>query len=249
MNLLRTVIRLLLICAHMIIGVVLCIVALPSNWDRSVSDRQRNIVRWWLHTCTRIIGIRTRVCGTPDDRVALVVANHISWIDVVLIGGLRPVSFLSKAEISKWPVIGYLARKGGTLFIERGNGFEHAAQLIGQRLHSGSSVAFFPEGTTSDGTEIRRFHPRLFMAAIDGNISVQPVVIEYPDQHAPTGVHPKASYSSDTSFISHALTILGEPHIRATVHYTDSLPSGGNDRRQLAETAREMMIAEQRKNR
>ncbi len=243
MSVLRIAIRLPLIGIHVVIGILLCIFALTPDGHKAGNARQRGIVCWWLRTCTRLVGIRLHIHGKPAEGASLVVANHISWMDIVIVGSLQPVSFLSKAEVARWPIIGYLARKAGTLFIDRGAGAETAAQLISERLRVGASVAFFPEGTTSDGTEIQRFHPRLFMAAIDTHAWVQPMVITYPCNSAHDGVHEKAPYTSDVPFFTHALAVLGEPCIHAVVRYTDSLPGDG-DRKQLAEKARELMVAE-----
>ncbi len=232
---------------HFVTGMLLCVIALPADWNKPGLARRRGIVRWWLSACTRLAGIRVEVHGKPAEGASLVVANHVSWMDVVVVGGLQPLSFLSKSEIAGWPIVGYLARKGGTLFINRGAGAETATQLIGERLRAGASVMFFPEGTTSDGVGIRRFHPRLFTAAIDAGVPVQPVSISYPCKNSPGGVNPKAPYTRDVPFFTHALSVIGEPRVRAVVRYAPSLPSGG-DRKQLAEKARELMVAEHRKN-
>ena len=244
---LRVAVRLVLIGAHVVVGVLLCIFALPSDWNRASParlERGRGIVRWWLNVCMRIIGIRLRVEGAPIAVASLVVANHVSWMDIVIIGALQPVSFLAKVEIAGWPVIGYLARKAGTVFIARGEGAEAAARLIGRRLATGTSVAFFPEGTTSDGADIRKFHPRLFMTAIESRVPVQPLCLAYP--HPGGGIHWKAPYTRTMSFVAHALAIMAEPCIHAVARYTESLDArlGDGDRRQLAERARELMLAE-----
>ncbi len=252
MNILRIAVRLPLIGVHIIIGILLCVFVLPSDWNNAGSAWQRGIVRWWLRTCARLIGIRVHLHGKPAAGASLVVANHVSWMDVVIVGGLQPVSFLSKAEIARWPVIGYLARKAGTLFINRGAGAEAVAQLIGARLRAGAGVAFFPEGTTSDGTTIHRFHPRLFMAAINTRAPVQPVSITYPcadpRRNTAGGVHPKAPYTREVPFLTHALAIIGERRIHAVVRYPDGLSGDGN-RKQLAEKAHARVVAEHSKNR
>ena len=242
MSILRITIRLILIGVHILVGILLCLSVLPSDWVKKGTPWQRNVVRWWLRRTTHIIGIRLTIHGKPITETALVIANHISWMDIVIVGGLQPVSFLSKAEIAHWLVVGYLARKAGTLFIARGAGVEATAQLFSQRLHAGANIAFFPEGTTSDGSAIRPFYPRLFMAAIDNHVPIQPLVISYPCKGAPNNTHPKAPYASDGLFFRQALSILAEPRIDVTVHYTDSLVGNGS-RKQLAAKAHELMAA------
>lgn len=242
---LRTAVRLTLFGVHLIVGVLLCVFVLPADWNKPGLARRHGVVRWWLGACTRLAGIRVEVHGRPTEGASLVVANHVSWMDIVVVGGLQPLSFLSKSEIARWPVVGYLARKAGTLFINRGAGAETATRVIGERLRTGASVIFFPEGTTSDGVEIRRFHPRLFTAAIDAGVPVQPVSISYPCENSLNGVNPKAPYRN-AAFLPHALSVIGESRVRAVVRYASSVPSNG-DRRRLAEKARELMVAEHRK--
>ena len=243
MSMLRIVIRLTIISLHILVGILLCVFVLPTNWNKPNLNRQRNIVRWWLYTCARIIGIRIQTHGKTTKGASLVVSNHISWLDILVVGGLQPVSFLSKAEISYWPIIGYLARKSGTLFIDRGSGAKAVAQAINDRLHTGAKVAFFPEGTTSDGTLVRRFHPRLFMSSIETSTPVQPIFITYlhsDSDDSTVTIHPKVPYTGDIPFFIHALAIMGEPYIRTVVHYTDTL-SSNVDRKELAEKAHELI--------
>lgn len=246
MGLLRITIRLLLLGVHIIAGTLLCVFALPADWNQSNLSRPRNIVRWWLATCVRLIGIRTCTRGTPTEGPSLIVANHISWMDIVIIGSLQPVSFLSKSEIAHWPVIGYLARKAGTLFIEQGKGAANVAHSISQRLYTGSSVAFFPEGHASDGTRVNRFHARLFMSVTEARVPVQPVFVTYPDKGSRNGINPKAPYiRGSKSFFVHALTLIAEPHINAVIDYT--VPILEHDsRNQLAQKAQEQIAARHR---
>ena len=238
----RIALRLLLIGIHVVIGVLLCAFVLKLHGRRANPTWQREIVCWWLRTFARIVGIRVHLRGKPAEGVALVVANHVSWMDIVIVGAMQQVSFLAKIEISRWPVVGYLARRAGTLFINRGGGAEATTQLISERLRDGASIAFFPEGTTSDGTGIRRFHPRLFAAAVESGVPVQPIVITYPYKNA-NGVHPKAPYTNDMPFFTHVIKILGEPRIHAVAHYTDNLPPGNDNRSRVAAQARELMVA------
>lgn len=111
---------------------------------------------------------------------ALWVSNHISWMDIPVIGSVSPAFFLSKAEVVKMPVFGPLAKVAGTLFIQRGSGDAGSvASQMAEFLQKGYSVVFFPEGTTTDGTKVKRVHGRLLQASIDTNIPIQPIVICY----------------------------------------------------------------------
>ena len=108
------------------------------------------------------------------------VSNHVSWMDIPVVGTVSPAFFLSKAEIGEWPVFGKLAKAGGTLFIERGSGDAGSvADQITTFLKDGFSVIFFPEATTTSGKKIKRIHGTLLQSAIDAGVPVQPIVIAY----------------------------------------------------------------------
>lgn len=171
------------------------------------------------HLCQRLIssmGMTVRVYGETPDTTGLWVSNHISWLDVPVIGSLARVYFLSKAEVADWPVIGKLARAAGTLFIRRGSG--DVAQVTGQiteTLRQNLSVLFFPEATTTQGRKVRRIHGRLFQAAIDAGKPIQPVVICYTD---PSGhLHASVPFISTVTFRDHLLEIAAQSPITAHV--------------------------------
>lgn len=176
--------------------------------------------------------------GTPPPRPALVVANHVSWLDIPVLGALFPVSFVSKIEIRHWPLIGMLAARSGTVFIQRGgkNAANQAAEQIAFRLRRGDHIAVFPEATTSDGHDVRRFHPRLFGAAVHAEALLQPIAIRYP--HA-RGVHPAAPFIDNDALFNHGVRVLGEKQIDVEVTVCQPLASSGVDRRKLANQAHE----------
>ncbi|MGP4714854.1 lysophospholipid acyltransferase family protein [Psychrobacter sp. DM8] len=108
------------------------------------------------------------------------VSNHVSWMDIPVVGTVSPAFFLSKAEIGEWPVFGKLAHAAGTVFIQRGSGDAGSvATQIADFLKEGFSVVFFPEATTTDGKKIKRIHGTLLQAAIDAKVPVQPMVLAY----------------------------------------------------------------------
>ncbi|WP_367104639.1 lysophospholipid acyltransferase family protein [uncultured Psychrobacter sp.] len=108
------------------------------------------------------------------------VSNHVSWMDIPVVGSVSPAFFLSKAEIGEWPVFGKLAHAAGTLFIQRGSGDAGSvASQMTDFLKKGFSIVFFPEATTTDGKKIKRIHGTLLQAAIDADVPIQPVVLAY----------------------------------------------------------------------
>lgn len=108
------------------------------------------------------------------------VSNHVSWMDIPVVGTVSPAFFLSKAEIGEWPIFGKLAYAAGTVFIKRGSGDAGSvAAQIAEFLRQGFSVIFFPEATTTDGSKIKRIHGKLLQAAIDADVPVRAMVIAY----------------------------------------------------------------------
>lgn len=111
------------------------------------------------------------------------VSNHVSWLDIPVVGSVAPVFFLSKAEIGEWFVFGKLAKAGGTLFIKRGSGdADGVARQIATFLNNGSSVVFFPEATTTDGKYIKKIHGKLLQASMDTGLPICPMVVAYVDK-------------------------------------------------------------------
>ena len=142
--------------------------------------RKQQLTRWFLARLAATLPFRVRVAGALPAQPMLWVANHVSWCDIPLLGMLAPLSFLAKAEVRAWPALGWLAQAAGTLFIRRGSG---DAALVNRQLTThllqGRHLLIFPEGTSTDGKEVRTFHSRLFACAIDAGRAVQPVAIRY----------------------------------------------------------------------
>jgi len=136
---------------------------------------------WWGRTICRIFGLRLIVRGAVPPGPQLLVANHISWIDIPVLQSVASVGFVSKDEIRRWPVIGFLAKAGKTVFIERGNraSADGVSGAMEERLRAGGNVAVFPEGGILPGSGVKRFHGRLFAAAIHTAAPVQPVMLRY----------------------------------------------------------------------
>ncbi|MEW6176232.1 MAG: lysophospholipid acyltransferase family protein [Pseudomonadota bacterium] len=153
--------------------------------------RKQRLTQWFLTRLAAALPFRLRVTGELPTQPMLWVANHVSWCDIPLLGMLAPLSFLAKAEVRAWPALGWLAQAAGTLFIRRGGG---DAALVNRQLATqlvqGRHLLIFPEGTSTDGTDVRTFHPRLFACALEAGCAVQPVAIRYwrngkPDTVAP----------------------------------------------------------------
>ena len=197
--------------------------------------------REWCRRVLACLHVGVSVTGKAAEAPCLVVSNHISWLDILVLGSSMPVAFLSKAEIAHWPLISRLARAGGTLFIERGG--EGAARRsiegIQKAFNRQQSIAVFPEGTTGKGDTVLPFHPRLFAAAIENGTQVQPVALRYPH---PEGVHPVVPYVGQQTLVSSILGILGCQSIQAEVFIGSAIDPESLDRRHLADQARAFVV-------
>ncbi len=134
----------------------------------------------FFRVMARIIGLRIQVEGQVTGTPALLVGNHISWLDILVIGGQAHTLFVSKADVKGWPIVSLMTRAGRTLYIERGgHGTANLREQMGARFEDGHRVLIFPEGTTTSGETTRRFQPRLFAASIDHDVPVQVFALHY----------------------------------------------------------------------
>jgi 1-acyl-sn-glycerol-3-phosphate acyltransferase len=151
-----------------------------------------------------------------------VLGNHISWLDISLVGGRWNVTFLGKSEIASWPVLGWIVRRAGTLFIERGRGAARAVLDIEAELKGGRSVVLFAEGTTTDGFSVRRFHSRLLQAALETASPVQPMAIRYFDAMGERTRIP--SYAGEVTLLQSVWRTVSEPGVVAELTLFDPIP-------------------------
>ncbi|NND43972.1 MAG: 1-acyl-sn-glycerol-3-phosphate acyltransferase [Xanthomonadales bacterium] len=190
----------------------------------------------WAAALCRSFGIRVVTRGTVQPPPVLVVANHISWIDITALYSKAQTGFVSKAEVGRWPVIGFLARLAGTVFHERGS-HDSAGTVTGvmvARLNAGGRVAIFPEGGIRPGEGVKVFHARLFRAAVEAACPVQPVMIRYLRNGE---LDPDMTFRGDESFAMNFLRLLGRPGCTCELVFLEPLPAAGRPRRELAAAA------------
>ncbi len=173
------------------------------------------------------------VCG-PQGIVF--VANHISWLDIMVILAVYPVHFVAKAEISTWPILGRLCRNAGTLFIEREKRGDtlRINQQISSTLKDGRSVVIFPEGTTGDGDVLQHFHASLLQPAVTAETLLYPVAIRYRNRDGSR--NSSVAYVSVT-ILQSLIQILTEPEIQVELIFREPIPGAGRNRRELARLA------------
>ncbi len=204
----------------------------------SQASRQR-LCRWFLARLAMALPFEVRMTGELPDRPMLWVANHLSWSDIPFLGMLRPMTFLAKADILKWPLVGWLTEEAGTQFIQRGSGDSSTlTQLLADELKQGRNLLIFPEGTTTDGTSVRTFHSRLLGCAIDAGVPVQPVAIRYLREDA---VDPIAPFIGDDDLLSHLFRMLREDTAVVEIKLLSPILTVGTQRNPLARRCHEVI--------
>ncbi len=205
----RIVFRSLLIINYIGFGFLLAgyITLKPLLFGREADTAK--ITQAWLSGLCSILSIKPIVQGRLSTAPVMLLSNHISWLDIPVLGSLQPLRFLSKSEVGQWPLIGKLAKKAGTLFIERGSGkSSQVIEDLAATLEKGETALIFPEGTTTDGQQVKKFHARLLKAAQRVECSVQPVTLHYRRNGNPDSLVP---FIDDDEFFSHLLRLLKAP--------------------------------------
>lgn len=191
----------------------------------------------WARWALRAFGVGLRVRGELPAGPFLLVANHISWLDVLVLHAVWPVRLVAKAEIRHWPVFGWLAMVGGTIFIARGadGSRRRAGRRMCAMLRRGERVGVFPEGGIVGARGVGRFHARLFGPALRAPAPVVPVAIRYERNG---DLHEEKVFSKGQKFLANGLRLLGHPPCQAQVMIAPALPPESGNRRELAERAR-----------
>lgn len=222
---------------HLLHGVLKTLFWLP----RMVPSARDECIRAWSGKFLTILNIRVVCHGhvptTPPQR-ALIVANHISWIDIWAIKQAFPVNFVAKSEVRNWPIIGWLAQQVGTLFIERARRHDtgRTASSMEAGLRDHACLCLFPEGTTTDGTDLKPFKTGLLQSAINTEATVWPVALRYPtpDGRINTGI----AYDGDTTLLESMLAVLKQREITVELHFAEPIVATGAERRHLSHQAR-----------
>jgi 1-acyl-sn-glycerol-3-phosphate acyltransferase len=222
---------------HLAVGLVLVAAVTLDRWNRINAQA---LMSWWCQVTLDIFGVRLIRLGNPHDGARVTVANHVSWLDIIVIGASEPTRFVAKSEIRDWPIAGTLANACGTFYIRRGKG--GARPLLDKlvpHLNMGGCVTVFPEGTTTDGRKLLSFHPRLFAAAIEAQCVVQPVALRYGLSASGDNIAP---FVGDDDLVSHVLRMLKEHQLVIELSYCAPLQSAGQTRESIA-TAAQQTIA------
>lgn len=223
---------------HLLGGVATVAVAFPFLPRRA----RLSLKARWSRQLLGALGASLRVDGVPAAG-GLLVANHVSWLDIFAINALAPTAFVAKDEVRCWPVIGWLCGRTETLFMARGSraGAARTKARIGDFLGRRWRVGVFPEGTTSCGDRVLPFHSALFQAAIDAGIAVAPVVLRYTDGEGRPS--PAAAYVGETSLWQSLRAVAGARGLTAHVAFLPTLDATGSERRHLAAHAHRLIAS------
>lgn len=234
--------KLFRVSLHLFIGLWICATVFPLTDN---AGREMRIQRWSIKLL-RICGVRLTLERHADSaqplQPALIVANHVSWLDIFVINAVEPCHFVAKSDIRDWPLIGWLCGQAGTVFIARGKRSEvrRTQQHLVACLRAGQRIAFFPEGTTVGQGALLPFHANLFEAAL-GVVPVRPYALRYLDDAGE--LHGAVDFIGDMTFAQSIFVILKAGQITAELMRLPVIDSAGVDRRELARAARDSIAA------
>ena len=220
-------------CARLLGHVLHGLWVVTLRFPRMSQEQQYIRVQAWSQQLLACAGISLRVQGTPPVRgPVMLVANHISWLDITVMHAALHCRFVSKADVKHWPVIGTLATACGTLYVERESRRDamRVVHHMAESLRAGDILAVFPEGTTGDGVSLLPFHANLLQSAISTDSPLQPVALSFAD--AATGARSDAPrYVGDDSLVGSVWRTLCAPPIDAVLVFGDAQHAQGRDRR------------------
>jgi 1-acyl-sn-glycerol-3-phosphate acyltransferase len=211
---------------------------------QSAERRKREIEHWSL-SMLDLLNIRLFLHGKPPQysgRALMVVSNHVSFLDIFAVNAVVPSRFVAKSEMRTWPLVGWLATRSGSLFIDRSRRLDtmRIKHEVSAALKAGDVFAVFPEGTTTDGSTVLKFHASLIEPALEADAAVQPVALWY--ERTDGSLCEEASYSGGKSMWETLMGITSQHEIRVHVCFLDPIQTVGRHRRDIANEAREAIL-------
>lgn len=235
--------HLLRLILHLFAGMATCAFIFPRLDEAGRRQRIKN----WSAKLLSICGVRVtlrQAQGAGSAHHALIVANHLSWLDIFVINSIEPCRFVAKSEIRGWPLVGWLCDKAGTIFIARGKqrDVRRIYEGLVHRLQDGERVAFFPEGRAIIQGQVADFHTNLFEAAIVANVPVQPYALRYLDSEGQ--LNHAVDFGEPISLGQSVLSILASRDLHAELTLLPVIYGEGAHRRELALAARSRIAQE-----
>lgn len=227
------ILKLPLIVLYILLGFLLIVtfhLLTGNKWYQRKAGKLA--ICWWMKVMALLIGLHVHVRGRPVE--GMLVANHISWLDIIALDTVTAARFVSKDDVLKWPVIGLLPKWSGTFFLQRGSAAAVSrlnAEIV-EALKQNASVAVFPEGTTSSGEQVHRFYSAILQAGIDSKVPVQPVAIRYYRNGERDTIVP---FTGDIGFFKHAARILRRLQTHVYLDFGEAFIPQENNRKALTE--------------
>lgn len=241
-NMLVSVFRGSRLALHVFYGMLLAVI-----YPQLKQTGQRRILKSWSRQLLTILNIGIQIEGQQlarGESGCMMVANHVSWLDMFVMNAIHPSQFIAKSEVRNWPIIGWLSRRSGTIFIERAlrqnaSRINHHISLL---LKQGACIGLFPEGTTTDGKQVGHFHSALIQPAIDAGVRLCPIALRYQSNDGK--LSSTTPFTGDTTLVQSIWQILRSPHLIAIMVFTPALTAANENRRVLARTAQEAIARE-----
>lgn len=213
--------------------------ALGPEWYLKPAGQR--LVGRWMRATARMIGLRIEVNCPPCETPVLMVANHVSWLDIIAISAIAPSQFVAKAPVRGWPVLGRLAAQSGTRFLERESlaGLCALVRDLSALLESGARVAVFPEGTSTTGEHVLPFSSALFQSAISASANVQAIALRYGEPGIPDALAP---FVGDADFLSHLMPLLRRARTHVSLTFAPPVAATGRQRQNLADYSRQQIL-------
>ena len=210
-------------------------------FDICANDVQSEKIRLWFKKILDIVDVELKIEGTVREGSYLIISNHSSWLDIVVLGSTFKTTFLSKIEISRWPILGKITTAVDMLFIDRGakDAASTAVNGISQYLKNNRNVTIFPEGTSSGGEELLKFKPRLFASCIEANCPVQCVVIKYP--YKDQKIHPSVPFIRRNNLFLNIFKVLYRDDIVVEVKIVDLIGTKDKNRKEISSECYEIV--------
>ncbi len=246
---LRLLYRIPWLLLHLLIGLPLTLITFNAlgrkipTWSPYAGRRRldETMTCWWSGVLCRIFGLHRRVNRTFAQGPQLVVSNHLSWLDIQLLHSYQAMGFIGKAEIREWFLLGFVATAGGTVFHRRGSHDSSSSVVaaMNKRLASGGKVAIFAEGGVLPGAGVKRFHARLFAAAIESGVEVQPVMLRYLRD----GSHYEAiTFLPGENMFTNLFRLLSQKACVAEVELLAPFSVRGMQRKEVASQAQQAVV-------
>lgn len=207
-----------------------------TKFSQFTDAQQARYVEVWARGMLAAIGIEVRVKGHPSQGPVLMAANHISWLDILVMHAACHCRFVAKSEIRSWPVLGLLTTGGGSLYIERSSNRDalRVVHQMAEALQQGHVLAVFPEGGTGDGITLLPFHANLLQAAISADAPIQPIALQFMDAQT-HAISLAPCYRDDDTLLGSLWRTLCAPPLLAQVRYGDTQTAEGRNRREWAQ--------------